>query len=329
MSIQISARDAERLREIWAWYKKHVDDLLGDEPPNGIQTPDIMVARATEKIDGMVEDGETDDWQVSSGTCEIFRITDVPDPAELEIAENFEKEVFNTGPWSIADNQFIIVARTKSGKWVVVQSYNQGSIRRFEMGATLSAGGSAEVGLLVWTGAAWEEDEDETTFTVHDFQNRFSKMLTTSGDAGALGIAQYMTDKGAWEILDMQIPGDFFGILRADLAQSVSNITVDAVGDSVMRGYDVFGVNHGSVIQVWNPVGSGNQGNYWFSGDVSGGVGDRVWCRWDVNGAKYWIADIEPNSYGWQTLDVVTAVNFGGSSVTTKQIELPPWTTIT
>jgi hypothetical protein len=45
--------------------------------------------------------------------------------------------------------------------------------------------------------------------------------------------------------------------------------------------------------------------------------------------AQYYIVAIEPNDADYQTLDVVTDVDFGAQTVTKKTIELAPWTTIT
>jgi len=214
----------------------------------------------------------------------------------------------------------------QSGRWEILDSAER--LRRFEMTASLSAGGSATVNLLVWNGSAWTEDDAETTFTVYDFQNRFSKMATATGDVGALGLARYMADRGEWEIVDMQIPGDFWGTLELDLSTSDGSARVNAVADSVMRHYDVFGINHVGYLTAYNPVGGGNQGSYWWSG----AAGDRVFCKWDVENAKYWIMLVEPNDEDWLTLDVVTqiSVNFVAETYTytTRQIKLPHWSTI-
>ena len=214
----------------------------------------------------------------------------------------------------------------QSGRWEILDPAER--LRRFEMGEALNSGGSATVGLQVWNGSGWTEDDAETTFTVYDYQQRFSKMATASGDVGARGIARYMADKGAWEILDMQIPGEFWGTLQANLSTSTASIQVAVVFDAVFQGYNLFGINHGNLTTAYNPVGSGNQGTYWWSG----ASGDRVFCKWDVEHAKYWIMLVEPNAQNWQTLDVVTSisVNFAAQTYTytTRQIELPPWTTI-
>jgi hypothetical protein len=43
---------------------------------------------------------------------------------------------------------------------------------------------------------------------------------------------------------------------------------------------------------------------------------------------QYFIVAIEPNNADYQTLDVVTDVDFGTQTVTKKTIELAPWTVI-
>jgi hypothetical protein len=158
--------------------------------------------------------------------------------------------------------------------------------------------------------------------TVHDATGRFSKMATTEGDRGALGWAQFMPDHAAWEILDMQVPGDFWGALAGDLSRSDASADVEVVAQTgVLGGYNVFGIHHGNTITAYNPAGGGNSADYWHAGRE----GDRVFCRWDVRNAKYWMLLVEPNDHEYQTLDVVTDVDFVTQTVTTRQIELPPW----
>jgi len=212
----------------------------------------------------------------------------------------------------------------QSKRWEIIAPSPE--VVRFEMTAALSCGGSAEALLKVFDQDAYADDPLQRTITVHDFSQRFSKMPTASGDAGALGWARWMPDHQAWEILDMQVPGDFFGALKNDLTQQHAGQTVEVVqGTGIINGYNVFGENFGNEITASNPAGGGSFGAYWFAGNA----GDRVFCRWDVRNAVYWIVAVEPNNKDYQTLDVVTAVDFVNQTVTTKQIELPPWTTIT
>ncbi len=211
----------------------------------------------------------------------------------------------------------------QSKRWEIVGS--SPAVIRFEMTAALSCGSSAAALVKVFDQGAYADDPLARTITVHDFSQRFSKMATATGDAGALGWARWMPDHQAWEILDMQVPGDFFGALSSDLAQQDAAQTVEVVqGTGVLGGYNVFGENFGNQITAYNPEGGGSFAGYWFAGNE----GDRVFCRWDVRNAKYWIVAVEPNNKDYQTLSVVTSVDFVNQTVTTKQIELPPWTTI-
>jgi len=211
----------------------------------------------------------------------------------------------------------------QSKRWEIIAP--AAAVVRFEMTAALSCGGSAEALVKVFDQGTCADDPLGRTITVHDFSQRFSKMATAAGDAGALGWARWMPDHQAWEILDMQVPGDFFGALKQDLTQQDAAQTVQVVpGTGVLNGYNVFGENFGNEIIACNPEGGGNFAAYWFAGHA----GDRVFCRWDVRNAKYWILAVEPNNKDYQALDVVTGVDFAGQTVTTRQIELPPWTTI-
>jgi hypothetical protein len=121
----------------------------------------------------------------------------------------------------------------------------------------------------------------------------------------------------------MQTPGDFWGELTGDLSQSSGGAYVNKVGN-VFGGYDVFQANHGNQILVANPTGGGNFAGYWFAGKS----GDRVLCRWSMGDAQYYIVAIEPNNADFQTLEVVTDVDFAAETVTKKTIELAPWTAI-
>jgi hypothetical protein len=140
---------------------------------------------------------------------------------------------------------------------------------------------------------------------------------------GAFGWAAFREDYNEWEIISMQTPGDFWGERTQDLPRSAGGICVNEVGD-VFGGYDVFQANHGNHILVANPAGGGNFASYWFAGKS----GDRVLCPWNMRTGRYFIVAIEPNDADYQTLDVVTEVDFGSQTVTKKAIELAPWTTV-
>lgn len=214
------------------------------------------------------------------------------------------------------------------GVTVLWQDMNVGAKRwraadliRFEMVAALTVGGSAEVLATVWDGALWSGVGPTVTFTVHDFQERFSKMATISGDVGALGYAQYRPDKDAFEIVSMQTPADFWGTLDGPLETTEASgaVTVYSPGavNAVFRGYDYFGINQRGTITCFNPVA--NQNSYWWAGAAN----DYCFCKWDVEHSKYWIQQMEPMA-GKHAETVVVA---SGAPDTTKTITLPKWIT--
>lgn len=207
----------------------------------------------------------------------------------------------------------------QSGRWEILAAAL--GMLRFEMTAALECGMSAPaLPRLCVGGPIVAEDR---TVTVHDTTRRFSKMATASGDVGALGWAHWLPDRQGWEILDMQTPGAFFGALKDDLSRSDASAVVEVVaGTGVLDGYNVFGENFGNEITAYNPPGGGNRTDYWYSG----AAGDRVLCRWDIRGAKYSIVAVEPNNQQYQSLEVVTQVDFPTQTVAKKTIELPPWT---
>jgi len=190
----------------------------------------------------------------------------------------------------------------------------QQRIIRFEMTDSLNCGSHAQAKVV--------GDPDELEVIVYDECQQFSKMATASGDTGAYGWAYWNPITARWVILDMQVPGDFWGRLTADLTRSQAGQTVEVLPGGVLNGYNVFGSNFGNQINAGNPLAQG--GGYWFSGHQD----DRVFCHWDVRNAKYWIMAVEPNNKEYQELEVVTDVDFASQSVTTKTIQLPPWTEI-
>jgi hypothetical protein len=122
------------------------------------------------------------------------------------------------------------------------------------------------------------------------------------------------------DISGAQTLGDFWGEFTQDLPQSAGGMFVNKVGD-VWGGYDVSQAGHGDQVLAANPTG-GNFASYRFAGKS----GDRVLCRWSMTTGRYFIAAIEPNDAGYQTLDVVTDADFGAQTV--ARIELAPRTEV-
>ena len=220
----------------------------------------------------------------------------------------------------------------QSGRWEVLA----GPLlwRRFEMTDALTCGSHAAAKTFTYDalGQKISDEPPAETITVHDALAGFSKMPTTNGDPGALGLALFWPDKARWEIAAMQTPGDFWGKLEGNLHAWNGGQQVRVGSAGVMNGYNVFGSNHGPLIDAVNPAGGGNEAAYLFSGRS----GDRVFCRWDIRAGVYAIVAVEPNDFDWQTLDVVTrttlTIDFDAKTFThryyTRQIQLPPWTTL-
>lgn len=218
----------------------------------------------------------------------------------------------------------------QSGRWEAISP--PALHCRFEMTTALDCGGVAEATAFRFDAGGVRVDEG--AIIVYDAQQRHSKMATTQGDPGALGMASFMPDLNHWEITAMQTPGDFWGTLQGDLGQADASQTVALAspGGGVLDGYNVFGANHGTTITAFNPTGGGNGASRWLAGKA----GDRVFCRWDIHAQKYWILAVEPNRHDWQTLDVVVrtslAIDFDAKTFTqhdyTRRIEMPPWAVI-
>lgn len=228
----------------------------------------------------------------------------------------------------------------QSGRWEVMAPGPQW--RRFEMTAALSCGGSAEARTIVFdhNGAEHRGTPPGEVITVHDALAIFSKPPTVGNDPGALGTALFAADRNRWEIVALQTPGDFFGLLAQDCHRWDATAAVWPDASAFVGGYNPFGPSAALPAIVLNPVGGGNQTigppsnlpAHWFSGRQ----GDRVFCRWHIRGGYYYIAGVEPNDLDYQPLDVLTrttlAIDFSAQSFThrryARQIKLPPWTTI-
>ena len=239
--------------------------------------------------------------------------------------------IVSGGNWATSSEiggEVPVATMSVGGVTVLWEDINRGAKRwraadliRFEMVASLTVGGSAEVLATVWDGALWSGVGGTVKFTVYDFQQRFSKMATISGDVGALGYAQYRPDKDAFEIVSMQTPADFWGTLDGPLETTeVSGaVTVYSPGavNAVFRGYDYFGINQGGTITCYNPVA--NQNSYWWAGSAD----DYCFCKWDVKRSRYWIQQMEPMA-GKHGHTVVTDI---GPPQVTATITLPKWIT--
>jgi len=125
----------------------------------------------------------------------------------------------------------------ESGAIVFSNPSQPAQFRRFEMTAALSLGNSAEALLLVWDSDAEEytEDADETEFTIHDFQKKFSKPATTVGAEGAFGTARKWPDSGRWEIVSMDVPSILKATTKGAVLATDATFTVDNV--TRVQGY--------------------------------------------------------------------------------------------
>ncbi|MFZ5828746.1 MAG: hypothetical protein ACOY3P_01595 [Planctomycetota bacterium] len=224
----------------------------------------------------------------------------------------------------------------QSGRWEAILPPQ--FFCRFEMTAALSMGGGAEA--LAFTfdadGQRIEAGPPAQTIVVYDVMQRHSKMATSEGDEGAIGIARFMPDRARWEIVSMQTPGDFWGELRQPLSTSAPSVSVRVLTEGgypwVLGGYNPFGPNHGEEITAFNPLSDTSGTKRWHAGRV----GDVCYCRWDMRRSFYWIVAITPNDANWQTLGVVTRTTLSIDFYTkqywhryyTRQIKLPPWVSI-
>lgn len=136
---------------------------------------------------------------------------------------NDYQEAEGTPPAVTGDRVYV----TTVGNHLAVVGMVEGGRRRFEMTAALTLGGNATANLQVWDGAAYDDDDATTAFTVYDFQKKHSKPATTSPAAGALGVAQFWADRGVWEIVSMSVPMHFNALAKGAVASGDATYTVD------------------------------------------------------------------------------------------------------
>ena len=170
-----------------------------------------------------------------------------------------------------------------------------------------------------------EEDSDYNETLVANVYNTshgtFSKPATVGSDAGADGWAIYSIDFRRWEVVWMNMPGMFYGTLKANLSHATWELKV-AVTD-VITGYDLWGAAWATANPlgqvVYNPVALSNGPGaiaHWFAGYQD----DSVICIWDQFDDRFGILAIEPNQREWvgQTVMIDAAHN-------AKTIYSPPW----
>ena len=79
------------------------------------------------------------------------------------------------------------------------------TLRRFELIEHLPSGATrnATARLLQWTGGVYVAQSD-VEFEVYDPDTKFIQVDKPTGQDGARGLAQFMWDRGVWEIVSMQ-----------------------------------------------------------------------------------------------------------------------------
>lgn len=197
-------------------------------------------------------------------------------------------------------------------------------IARFEMLDELllpqSGAGSAMAYLqvLVNAGAANLVPAYTEPVKVVDIMRMHSKMATVEPDVGAYGLCWIPDDPpipyGAhWEILTMQTPGPFFGVLDSPLTRDPGGAGYDSATATV---YDVFGKGHRTLwgydpfgpgwaggeeerphVTVYNPPRQ-NPEEIWpalpqaFMFDLA--AGRAVFCMWHMRENKYYAVSPMP-----------------------------------
>ena len=103
------------------------------------------------------------------------------------------------------------------------------ALRRFELTENLTCGSNATAYLLKWTGAAYVA-QSSVEFEVYDPFSQFCQYSKPTGQDGARGMAQFMWDRGVWEIVELQMPARKIKFAATeDFTSGEANVTVDGV----------------------------------------------------------------------------------------------------
>jgi hypothetical protein len=211
------------------------------------------------------------------------------------------------------------------GRWITKQ---RRQIRRIEVTDELllpqTGEGTCTAEFLQWDHDSGIYAGNGETKTVVDAMRMHSKMASKGNDVGAYGIAWIPDDapndsphNTPWEILTLQTPGPFYGIIKTGNALQRVNTSPPSDGDQctvtvfdvfedghrTLWGYDPFGDGWadevgGVEITAYNPPRENQESThpaapekYWFEAEA----GNCVFCMWHMRESKYYVINIENN----------------------------------
>ncbi len=124
----------------------------------------------------------------------------------------------------------------KDGIIIVGSQGVSASIRRhFEMKEAMSPGDGGVAHLRTWDGSAWEtsiaeEGEFDVTDPLEIYRGRGKDDFSSPHDEGSLGVAEFNSASGEWEIVQLQPPALMIRGLATALGTGTSTLGIDGVG---------------------------------------------------------------------------------------------------
>lgn len=94
--------------------------------------PEIYLAKPQDTVTAR-EDG--DPVLAGEGTCDVYRITETDTGPEIDQLEGLTKDVFNFSTSEISSDEYVVIARTKSGRWIPLIGGGGSKIITFEITA--------------------------------------------------------------------------------------------------------------------------------------------------------------------------------------------------
>lgn len=209
MAAFLTDNDIQILKELIRDVKRLGPHPRVEHGQHSFQAPDLYVARTPSSgISGLDENdlGTAIDDAPGFDDCDIWKID--PD-TDLMLQYNepaFTKTIYNISTSAIEGDTWIVVGRTKQGKWVAL--FPSEGLIRFELKTELlpTEGATATAHPLNWTGADWEPDQDGALeFEVTSMTGQWWGRAIDSGvTPGARGYVKHFADSDTHEIVQCQ-----------------------------------------------------------------------------------------------------------------------------
>ena len=205
----LTQSDAEKVAMMWeAFSKKGGRSSLSSQKKHRSQASAVFIAKTPDAgIPALVQDTGTGNAdEPGAASCDIYRIDSSTDPHSLVAIYNVSKTVYNLSA-SIITQEWVLIHKTKSGKWVTSPDGEHAPVSNTLVGCKLTEdhpGTSIPFQILVGT---WDADSNYwyysggNTYTAID--HRVGAPAPIEGAEG-LGIWRESTTYGViLEIVDL------------------------------------------------------------------------------------------------------------------------------